>query len=284
MPPGIRSNPCAKHPLRPPKVVAIAKDTYLKPKTAFPDPINLPGVAAPEYGQDITYGSKRAAPDNQDVGKTEAELKPKMRKLLDIFASADKGGMAKRLFDAFLKKQSKVIYFDDASLNMAAANHENINIFCSLALSAPNSPHKATGKTRIHQALKNANWDIKKIVIPTDLGVPAFNKGSKAFTTEDFDNGLGVMINGVQYAYVVAHNYHYDKSNNKYCITLKFIFYDIFGLDDDDLKEFGASSDGIFSSDAAVGITAWWQLQHQHNYPPLVTRIKIERTYEVPAT
>ena len=33
---------------------------------------------------------------------------------------------------------------------------------------------------------------------------------------------------------------------------------------------------------AAVGITAWWQLQHQHAYAPLVTRIVLENTYEVP--
>ncbi|TVR60425.1 MAG: hypothetical protein EA420_14215 [Candidatus Competibacteraceae bacterium] len=119
--------------------------------------------------------------------------------------------------------------------------------------------------------------------MPAGLGVPAFNLGSKAFSTKDFNNGLGLMINGVQYVYVVATHYNYDSVTKKYCITLKFIFYDVFGLDDDDLKEFGASSDSVFSSSAAIGITAWWQLQHQHGYAPLVTRIVLERTYEAPA-
>ena len=274
---------CKKYPLKPPKVVAIATDKYLKPKTPFPDAVNLPGVPAPKYGQDITSSSNRAAPAKQDVGKTIAILKPKMQKLLTIFAKGDKSGMAKRLFNAFLQKQSKVKYFDDPSLNFIASTHQNINAFISLALSAPNSPRKSVGKTRIHQALKKANWDIKNIIVPKDLGVPAFNIGSKARSSEDFNTGLGVMINGVQYVYVVAKNYHYDMSNNKYCITLKFVFYDVFGLDDDDLKEFGATSDGTFSTSASVGITAWWQLQHQHGYVPLVTRIIIERTYEVPA-
>ena len=273
---------CTKYPLRPPKVVAIAIDKTLKPNTPFPDPGNLPGVPPPKYGQDITNSSKRAAPGKKDVGKTVAELKPKMQKLLKIFAGADNSGMAKRLFDAFLKKQNKVIFFEDRSLNSAASRHQNINEFCSRALSAPNSRHKSVGKTRIHQALKNANWDIKKIKVPTDLGVPAFNIGSKAFSTKDFDNGLGLMINGVQHVYVVAKNYHYDKTNNKYCITLRFIFYDVFGLDDDDLKEFGAGSDHILSAPSEVGITAWWQLQHQHGFFPLVTRIIIERTLQVP--
>jgi hypothetical protein len=273
---------CTEYPLLQPKVIAIAQDNYLKPQTPFPDAVNLPRVSAPKYGQDITSSFNRVAPGKQDVGKTAPELKPKMQELLTIFAGGDKSGMAKRLFNAFLNKQSKVTYFDDRSLNLIVSKHQNINDFCSFALSAPNSPRKAIGKTRIHQALKNSNWDINNIMIPTDLGVPAFNKGSKAFSTDDFNNGLGLMINGVQYVYVVAQNYHYDKSENKYCLTLRFIFYDVFGLDDDDLKEFGATSDGRLSSDAAVGITAWWQLQHQHGYAPLVTRIIIERTYEVP--
>jgi hypothetical protein len=207
-----------------------------------------------------------------------------MQKLLTIFASGDKSGMAKRLFDAFLTDTCRLVaYFDDASLNAAADSHPNINYFCDAALSAPNSPNKAIGKTRIHQALQKANWDITKMYMPAGLGVPAFNLGKKTFSTEDFNNGLGLMINGVQYVYVVATHYNYDKVAKKYCITLKFIFYDVFGLDDDDLNEFGASSDSIFSSSAAIGITAWWQLQHQYGYTPLVTRIVLERTYEAPA-
>jgi len=182
-----------------------------------------------------------------------AILKPKMRKLLTLFANNDKSGMSTRLFNAFLSKRSSVIYFDDRALNLSATNHQNIKDFCSFAMSAPNSRHISQGKTRIHQALRNANWDIKKLIAPTDLGVPAFNLGSKAFGTGDFNNGLGVMINGVQYVYVVALKYHYDKDKSKYCLKLRFIFYDVFGLDDDDLKEFGASSDGVFSSIAAVG-------------------------------
>jgi hypothetical protein len=168
------------------------------------------------------------------------------------------------------------------SLNTAAAAHPNIMYFCNAAVSAPNSPNRADGKVRIHQALKNANWDITRMLMPTDLGVPAFNLGSKEFSTQDFNNGLGVMINGVQYVYVVATHYNYFPTAIKYCLTLKFIFYDVFGLDDDDLTEFGAASDSAFSSNAAIGITAWWQLQHQHGYAPLVTRIILEQTYEAP--
>jgi hypothetical protein len=49
--------------------------------------------------------------------------------------------------------------------------------FCHAALSAPTSTYRS-GLPRIHQALRAMKWDIKKVVAPTDLGVPAFNIGS----------------------------------------------------------------------------------------------------------
>jgi hypothetical protein len=274
---------CTKYYLPAPKVVAIATDKYLTPKTPFADAANLPGVPAPMYGQDISFSVGRAAPGKQSVGTTEADLRQKMWNLLGIFAKGDKSGMAKRLFTEFLTKRGSVTYFDDPALNLAAAQHPNIKHFCEAALSAPNSSQRAIGKTYIHQALKNAKWDIRSMVVPTNLGVPAFNTGSKSLSTGDFDNGLGVMINGVQYAYVVAKYYDYYEDTRSYSITLRYVFYDVFGLDDDDLNEFGATSDGLFNPAAAVGITAWWQLQHQYGYAPLVTRTLVERSFEVPA-
>jgi hypothetical protein len=209
-----------------------------------------------------------------------------MEKLLGIFASGDHTGMASRLFAKFLAKQGKVTYFDDADLNAAADAHENIKYFCLAALGAPQpfGIPPAPGKTRIHQALKAASWDVTQLVAPTDLGVPAFNKGSKTWSTGDFDNGLGLMINGVQHVYVIATHYYYDKNYNFYFINLKYVFYDVFGLDDDDVNTYGAKEDNWHTSNAKIGITAWWQLQHQHAYAPLVTRIALEKTYGVLAT
>jgi hypothetical protein len=267
-------------------IVAVARDHYLKPTYPFADPIHLPGLTPPKYGQDFKFGYARAAPKGHDVGKTPAVLIPKMRRLLDRFAAGDKSGMAKRLFDAFLMKRADVSYFDDVSLTGAAAKHPNIECFCAAALAAPGSPAPPPGKTRIHQALKAANWDIANLVAPTDLGVPALNEGTAGMHTGDYDNGLGLMINGIQYVYVLAHGYAYDPKEAKYWIALKYIFYDVFGLDDDDLDEYGDKEDGLMSMStfAGVGITAWWQLQHQHAYAPLVTRIVLKKTFEVSAT
>jgi len=74
---------------------------------------------------------------------------------------------------------------------------------------------------------------------------------------------------------------NYDRASGRYCMTLEFIMYDIFGLDDD-LNTFGAAADSIWHSTAAVGITAWWLLQHQHGYAPLVTRVIVEKSYDAP--
>ena len=119
------------------------------------------------------------------------------------------------------------------------------------------------------------------IKVIDDLGVPAFNKGSKVWRTDDFDNGLGVMINGIQYVFIFVDKYKYDDEKHQYDITLSFSFFDVFGLDDDDLQEFGAKSDSFGTSDAKIGITAWWQLQHQFNYAPVITRANVSKSFTV---
>jgi hypothetical protein len=282
---------CTKYPVAPPKIVAIAKEPGLSPTHDSIDR-DLPGTP-PKYGEDFTFGTNGIAPNGEDVGSTEAELKPKMAHLLDYFADDDDKGMARRLFNKFLAKQSQVFYFEDKDLNAAAAAHKNMQYFCLAALGAPPpiGIQPAPGKTRIHQALRAAKWDINNLVAPTDLGAPAFNLGDKAphYTgdaTGDWANGLGVMIDAVQYVYVVATHYHYDQVANSYCIRLKYIGYDVFGLDNTDVDKYGAMKDNSYTKfgEMGVGITAWWQLQHQHNYAPLVTRFVVEKTFDsVPA-
>jgi hypothetical protein len=277
---------CKHVPVSPPKIVAIATDRSRKLLFKIPDP-DLPGPS-PKYGKDILFGVGNRAPGGRSVGDTEDKLKPQMYRLLLGFAAFDETGMAKRLFDKFLAKQNDVYYFDDPDLNAAAANHDNIKYFCAAALGAypPNGVPPPPGKTRIHQALKAADWDVTKLIAPTDLGVPAFNLGTKGNVwslgrpTEDWNNGLGLMIDGVQHVYVIATHYFYDETESMYCITLKYVFYDVFGLDDDDLKEFGKER---WYTQADEGVVAWWQLQHQHGYAPLITRIVLERSYKVPA-
>lgn len=272
----------SKYPLAKQRIVGIATDRYLTPTHGFIDS-DLPGAPVLKFGQDVEFGTARAAPLGHNVGSTEAVLKPKMEKLLGIFAHSDKAGMAKTLFNSFLAKKTSVHWWSLSTYREAVAKHANINFFGSAAVSAPTSTHKSVGKTRIHQALQAAGWDIMKTKVVTDLGVPALNLGSKARRTEDFGNGLGLMANGLQYAYIIATHYHHDPLEGRYVLRLKYVFYDVFGLDDDDLREYGAMEDGWFNTDAGVGITAWWQLQHQHGYAPLITWAACSMDHEAPA-
>lgn len=258
------------------RIIAVAVDKYLTPTNPFKDTTNL-GSEIPKYGQDLTFGTGGTLPQSRpEASSKESELKTRMKELLNQFAYNDKSGVATKLFNDFLSKNSAVKYFDDALLDSKAKVHSHIKYFMNAAL---NAPPVTTTKDYIHQSLKKANWDINAMKAPRDLGVPAFNKGEKdlARRSEDFTNGLGVMINGVQYVYVIATDYRYDSSTQKYDLSMRFLFYDVFGLDDDDVIEYGADGGIELNPGATWGITAWWQLQHQFNYAPLVTRITIDK-------
>lgn len=265
-------------------MIAIARDKTVPMHNSFSDPEHIPGNFIQMYGEDITWGvGKLPAPSGYEIKFTEAEAKAKMLKLLDIFAPKDKKGMAKTLFNLFLKKQSEVTIFESPDLNDAYLKHSNINYFCNAAVGAPSLIGYTPGKFRIHQSLQKANWDIHKMSGHIELGMPALNNGNKYLQTGDFENGLGVMINSIQYVFLIATSYFYDKENSVYFLNVKFVFYDVFGLDNDDLIEFGAkkySAERL--SDAFEGISAWWHLQHRFNYAPIVTRAIVERSFVVP--
>lgn len=115
-----------------PIVVAVARDRYLSPIHPFADGVHLPSVPAPRYGQDITYGCRASAPQRQSVGDTVDVLKPKMEKLLGIFARADTTGVARTLFSEFLRENRKgVEYFEDPRLTGLVSSHANMEYFCS---------------------------------------------------------------------------------------------------------------------------------------------------------
>ncbi|WP_222595349.1 SH3 domain-containing protein [Corallococcus exiguus] len=272
-------DPSVAFQLTQPKIIAIATDTYLKPTHFIADP-KLPGKHVLGFGQDLSFATGRAQPHGPSVGTTPAALDGKMRRLLKEFAGNDTRGKARRLFDAFLKPQRALLFWSDSGLTADAEAHPNITTFVHRALSAPNSPERTAGQVRIHQALEKVGWNINAVTPIKGLGVPAFNEGSPAWHTGDFSNGLGVMINGIQHVVVIAKEYRFDRPKSEYTIKLEYVFYDVFGLDDDDLQEYGA--DGGFDSDASQGITAWWQLQFQHGYVPLITRIAFEREFTVP--
>ncbi len=274
---------CKSISLKQPFLIAQATDKALRAVTTLAIDDGTYSGPPLAFGQDITHSTGRQAPDKQSVGTTVPALEAKMRRLLGIFAAQDTSGMALRLFDAFLSKNRSVRVFADPSLDSAIAANANFVAFADRTVSAPGTLDVDTSKTRIHQALKAADWDINAVKPITDLGVPAFNVGSRYSNSGDWGNGLAVMINGVQYVFIYAQSYEYHSCTEEYELTLKFAMYDVFGLDDDDLRQYGASSDSFYRSDAAQGITAWWQLQHQSDYAPLLTRGIVTKSYKKPA-
>lgn len=264
-------------------LIAQATDQYLTQSIPF----EVPDFGLTNnrllFGQDITHGTHGAQRRKNSVADNEQELRTKMRRLVSIFGTDDDTGMVERLFDRFLERNRLVEIFEDEDMNEAMGKHANFIAFSDRVLAAPGTPGANPNKIRIHQALKRASWDIAEVPFIDDLGILAFNLGSSWRRTGDFAEGLAVMINGVQYVLVYCEWYAYNAWAGTYDIQLRFVLYDVFGLDDDDMDEYGAESDwNMFS--AAHGITAWWQLQHCYNYAPLVTRGVVTRTFRnIPA-
>ena len=271
---------CDPAPLNPVELAAVARFDDLELTHEFRDPdASLPPLTM-KFGRDFEHGRGGALPEGLvEVGSDEATLKRKMRVLLGAFAGNDPHGKARRLFDAFLSKQARPKIWRDDDLDATGRSHGNMVHFARAALNDPAWSKHDPGRRRIHQALRRARWDVRGIVPPRDLGVPAFNRGRKYLGTVDYNNGLVLMINGVQHVHVFATGYRHEPGQNRYCVRLRYALYDVFGLDDEDVRVFGA--DGGFFGDrpASEGFTAWWQLQHQFDYAPLVTRVNFTREF-----
>lgn len=274
------SQPCGQcvcHDLARPLLMATAVDGAIAHRVTVPTAAD----GDLRLGQDATFGAVAAPTETraaEAMAADERAQRDAMYRLLDVFAGGDTEGMARRLFDAFLSKKASVEVYSDAALDRAVASHPNFLSFSERALNGPGMEGYSAARMRIHQALRDVGWDINQVSTVTGLGVPAFNLGNKALQSGDFSTGLGVMMNGVQYVFVYVTAYHYDSCAKQYSITLRYVLYDVFGLDDDDVAEYG----GWFF-DATRGITAWGRLQHEFGYAPLLTRAEASRSFTVAA-
>lgn len=304
-----RCRRCITYTLATPFLVAIAKDDGIK--NMEPSQIRTLSISSGipsearvlEFGQDTSYSfgaSARPMPFGYiDIGD-EQVLKNTMLGLLDDFAQSDDKGVAQRLFDRFLAKNNEIEIFEDAALNQSVEQHENFIAFSERTLNSPVSDPFRPSVRRIHQVLKEVNWNINRITTPLDeLGVLSFNLNflgdnlphflgdlERIPLGGDHATGLKVMINGVQHVLVYVMDYSYDSCNIAYDIKLRFVVYDVFGLDDEDLMEFGAiipfgSFPVLINAARHVGFNAWWQLQHQYGYAPLITKAIVDKTYKI---
>jgi len=235
------------------------------------------------FGKDITYGTGGKLPFGQEVSSVEADLK---KIILVLPATYDKTPKAANEFKAFLKKNPTPAIYTDPALDKTVASDGNFIGFSDYTLNAPRTGHYDPARIRLHQALKISGWNINTVTELTGLGVLAFNAGRAypPFNTGDFANGLTVMIDTVAHALVFVKDYSYSSKRGKYDVELVFELYDAFGLDDEDIAKAGYKASLVNRLEQNKGFTAWWQLQHQFAYAPLVTKVSITRSFtDVPA-
>jgi len=270
---GIRSTPDEdiQHRLERPRTIGFARDPAIQAVRTYDERRNLFGYPL-IFGPDIEHGTGRNIPFGSEVADNAAELANAMRRLLEHFARSDDAGIASRIFEHFLQGNAGVGYYEDPNIDFLASRHPNMTNFCDNLM-----------RTTIHDRLARAKWNINKMFPNTLSGFASFNLGRVfPFSTQDNANGMRLAVNSVQHVVAVAEGYYYDVAKNVYHIDVKFWMYDVFGLDDGDIEEFGNHGRLRFTKEA-IGFAAWWQLQHQFNYAPMITRWSIRREYTIPA-
>jgi len=258
-----------------PKLIAVADESLDKVEGNFQAQCADGATRALAFGGDITHGTGGKVPFGEKASDKEDELK---KKIMVLPKSFDKTGKAKKEFEEFLKKNSAQTIYTDPDLDKTIAGDENFIAFSDFTLNVPGSKHYNAGRVRIHQVLKTHNWDIRQVNPITGLGTAAFDRGSPVTGSDNYGDGLKIMIDAVAHVLVYVSSYVLYPAD-RYEITLIFELWDCFGLDDEDIQKFGykAKMQNQFSENE--GFTAWWQLQHQFDYSPLMTKATVTRSF-----
>jgi hypothetical protein len=256
-----------------------AKNSFRVGRTAAQNGNGFIPAIPMTFGQDFEFGAGGTIPGGKpSQGANAAALVRQMEELREEVSRNDVGNLSAAYMGRFTSNVGQRLLLSSTTYNARLSSHKNIQHFMEATLAAPGLAQRGAGKVGLHQALVRKNMDISAVALISDLGVPALNIGDPGLfrNTGDWNNGLAFMVNGIQYVFVFVTYYCYNQKAHKYDITLEYHFFDVFGLDDDDVLEYGGS---FF--DFAQGVTAWWQLQHQYGYAPHITRGITSRTFTV---
>ena len=233
-----------------------------------------------DFGKDITYGIGGKLPFGDEVSKVEAVLRKTILVLPTTYGNKTPP-MAANEFNAFLTKKSVPEIYSDPALDKTVASDDNFIAFSDYTLNAPGTSHYDPARLRLHQALKINGWNINAVTKLIGLGVLAFDLGIQypPLNSGDYANGLTIMIDTVAHALIFVKDYSYSSGRGNYDIELVFELYDAFGLDDEDMAKAGYKAKIANRFEENRGFTAWWQLQHQFAYAPLVTKVSITRRF-----
>lgn len=249
-----------------------------------------------EFDDEINSGTVGKLPLNggEEVSRNEAELRRMILILPETYGRSTKP-MALNEFNTFLKKNSAPQIYTDPALDRTVASDDNFKAFSDYILNAPGLGHYDKGRLRLHQFLQIVGWNINHVTkqkledFSKSNGKPpqvlAFDNGLLQFpypfigTSGDFANGLKIMIDAVCHTLIFVKDYTYSSARGKYDIELLFELYDGFGLNDANIQLTGYKAEVRNQLPENKGFTAWWQLEHQFGYAPLVTKVSVTRCF-----
>lgn len=229
--------------------------------------------------EDSTYGLngriniKDEDCDNLD-GLPEATLKTNLINLIHTGTTLDNGlkEVGEEMVNHFYSSLGGE--YENKALNNVISKDSNFTSF------------KNAVAYKILIKLKQVNWDLSKI---KENELVRFD--NVAFNTDtNHDDGLTILIDAVEHIEVYIEEYKLYP-NNKFYLKLKFVLYDTFGLDLEDIKKFGKrnSTSGwrhltdwnnktsriYVQNNYGLGFTSWWVLQHRFNRKPFITKVTL---------
>ena len=166
--------------------------------------------------------------------------------------------------------------YENSILNNLVKKDSNFNSF------------KKAVAYKIFIKLKSVNWDLNEIK-ENDLvrfDNVAFNSNA------NHDDGLTILIDAVEHIEVFISEFK-SESDGKIHMKLKYVLYDTFGLDLEDLKKFGKRNNNkgnrylldwdegnstkriYIQNNYGLGFSSWWILQHKYNCKPFITKVSI---------
>lgn len=228
--------------------------------------------------EDSTYGTGgQFTTDNLDnlSSLKESDLIKNMSELIQTGISIKNGldKVGKEMVNHFI--ESKGGKFENEALNNVISKDSNFDSF------------KKAVTYKILIRLKKAKWNLSNIE-ESDLvrfDNVAFNQGINR------KDGLTILIDAVEHIEVYIQELE-KIDEEKYKLTLKFVLFDTFGLDFEDIKKFGKRNDSTsryvldweegntsekiyIQNNYGLGFSSWWILQHRFNRKPFITKATI---------
>ena len=239
-----------------PRVIGSKSQSYLADspvKIAFNDPDYLPGIR-PAFGQDLQFSGGSKAREIQDWqwltsdASTEATLRADMQRLRFTFSITDRQEISNSLVEEFFTPRDHVVAFTRESLNDVTKAHPSFITY------------RANMINEFGRRFERVGFNLRSFGRIQNIPLPNFRRFA------DRLRGTFFMVDRLAHTYTLLTDIEFDPNGRSYHCKFRFLFYDVFGLDDNDVRRYGLNS----------GVRAWWLLQHQYGYAPLVTRIVVD--------